>query len=189
MAEAMNRLKKSGESVDKQLKDEQSSSNDFITQLLSQLGDLNLDADQNEIDGAAALEGGQGDDQLMNNLLNDLISQLISKKILKKINNDQENKYTKQYEIVMKIVNKFDEKDYEDLKDFPFINKHLEELQELGMPPKELVGENDGLNEIFGGNFNINNNDTNNSFEEGIGKDDEIPEDVQKQLEENCKQV
>lgn len=184
ISETMSRIKTSGDKVDKQIKEEQP--DELLSQLLNSLdlGDLNLSEN-----------GENGGD--LSNILNDMLLQLSSKKVLYEPLNDLNSKfptwiennlndsniesYQKQYKVVNSIINKFNDDNYDDsnTEDKKFITEKLDELQELGMPPKELM--NDDLSLLPG-------------FNGGIGSDvglseADLPEDVGKELEENCKQT
>ncbi|GME70877.1 unnamed protein product [[Candida] boidinii] len=184
ISETMSRIKTSGDKVDKQIKEEQP--DELLSQLLNSLdlGDLNLSEN-----------GENGGD--LSNILSDMLLQLSSKKVLYEPLNDLNSKfptwiennlndsniesYQNQYAIVNSIINKFNDENYDDsnAEDKKFITEKLDELQELGMPPKELM--NDDLSLLPG-------------FNNGIGSDvglseADLPEDVGKELEENCKQT
>lgn len=195
MKDTMDRLKKSGKNIDEQIKNDQSASNpeDVLTQLLAGMG------------GA----GGEGGDLDMSKLLVDMLEQLSSKEVLyepiKDLNTKfpeylEENKgkisqqdydnYTKQYDITVEIIAIFEAPGYtdEDKAKRDQVNTLLESLQDLGQPPKELVGEAGeipglgagagpggagGLGGLGGLNFN----------------DKDLPQDFEKQLEEGCNQT
>lgn len=188
MKETMERLKKSGENIDEQLKNDPSASNpeDMLTQLLSGLG------------GGAGGTGDSGFD--MTKLLADMLEQLSSKEILYepikelntkfpeyladkkgKIPDSQHENYTKQYEVTEKIVALFEgpEYDQEDLAKKEEINALLETLQELGNPPTELVGDDSSFPGLGGpsgpAGLDFNSKD--------------LPQDLEKELEEGCKQT
>lgn len=189
MKDTMERLKKSGENIDEQLKNDPSSSNpeDMLTQLLAGLG------------------GGAGDGDFdMSKLLTDMLEQLSSKDVLyepiKDLNTKfpdflKENKdklpeaeytrYTKQYEVTNDIMALFEspEFDNESTEKREEVNKLLENLQDLGNPPTELVGEVKdfpGLGDL--GSMGV----------DGAGGLDfdskDLPKDIEKELEEGCKQ-
>lgn len=185
MKDTMERLKKSGDTIDEQLKNDPSGGNpeDMLSQLMAGLG------------------GAGGDDLDMSKLLADMLEQLSSKEVLYEpikdlndkfpdylkeskgtISDDDHEKYTKQYEITNQILAVFNAPDYdnESREKSDQVNRLLESLQELGNPPKELVGdENDfpGLGGLGGG-------DSGTDFDT---KD--LPPDFEKQLEEGCKQT
>lgn len=149
MKDTMLRLKSSGSAVDEQLKAEQA------TDIFSLLG------------GA-----GEGS---MAELLTQMMEQLLLKEVLYEPMRDLNDKYPgwleenrgtlleadlarylNQFAIVKDIVAKFDEPGYLDL-DKPareYITDKLEQLQQLGDPPKELVGDLDQLGGMFGGSGN-----------------------------------
>lgn len=176
VSDTMHRLKTSGKDVDKQIHEEQSG--DPVSELLRQLGGLSTD-DVDESNGE------------IGDVLLEMLNQLTSKSVLYEPLKDlhtkfpkwlQENKgkiseseflkYEQQYSIVNDIVSKFEDTKYDTGKDSEYINEKLEKLQDLGMPPQEI------MNSDLGGLPGFSNNFTN----------DEIPDDVEKQLEESCKQ-
>lgn len=189
MKDTMERLKKSGDNIDEQLKNDPAGANpeDMLTQLLAGLGN-----------GA----GGDGDFD-MTKLLADMLEQLSSKEVLYepikdlndkfpeylkdnkgKISDEEHEKYTKQYEVTNQILAVFEAPDFdsENLEKREQVNSLLELLQELGNPPTELVGDEKDF-PGFGGLG-------------GPGGDDgldfnskDLPNDLEKQLEEGCKQT
>mmetsp|Transcript_8250 Transcript_8250/g.8176 ORF Transcript_8250/g.8176 Transcript_8250/m.8176 type:complete len:327 (+) Transcript_8250:402-1382(+) len=192
MKETMERLKKSGDTIDEQIKNDQSSGKpeDMLTQLLAGLGGP----------GGA---GGDGDLD-MSKLLVDMLEQLSSKEVLcepikdlhskfpdylkdkkGKISEEEHANYTKQYEISGQILAIFDAPDYndEDKEKREKVNSLLESLQELGQPPTELVGDAGdfpGFGGMGGGALGGNGLDFN---------DKDLPPDLEKGLEEGCKQT
>ncbi|KAG7935516.1 hypothetical protein KL934_002075 [Ogataea polymorpha] len=184
ISETINRLKESGEQVDKSIKHEDGN-DELITNLLKSL-DLNLDL--------KGLDGQNGGVEDVGNLLVEMLEKLSSKNVLyeplndlyqkfpawleKPENQQDENfsKYQQQYAVIREIISTFDLPDHEDKKNKDIINIKLEELQELGMPPKELL--NDDLKFLnFGGNSELELDDN------------DIPEDINKELEDTCKQT
>ncbi|KAG7879473.1 hypothetical protein KL905_003130 [Ogataea polymorpha] len=184
ISETINRLKESGEQVDKSIKQEDGN-DELITNLLKSL-DLNLDL--------KGLDGQNGGVEDVGNLLVEMLEKLSSKNVLYEPLNDlyqkfpawleqpenqqDENfsKYQQQYAVIREIISTFDLPDHEDKKNKDIINIKLEELQELGMPPKELL--NDDLKFLnFGGNSELELDDN------------DIPEDINKELEDTCKQT
>ncbi|KAG7909310.1 hypothetical protein KL906_002804 [Ogataea polymorpha] len=184
ISETINRLKESGEQVDKSIKQEDGN-DELITNLLKSL-DLNLDL--------KGLDGQNGGVEDVGNLLVEMLEKLSSKNVLyeplndlyqkfpawleKPENQQDENfsKYQQQYAVIREIISTFDLPDHEDKKNKDIINIKLEELQELGMPPKELL--NDDLKFLnFGGNSELELDDN------------DIPEDINKELEDTCKQT
>lgn len=182
--ETMERLKKSGQSIDEQLKNDPTSTNpeDMLTQLLAGLGN-----------------GTDGDFD-MSKLLTDMMEQLTSKDVLfepiKDLNTkfpqylkenegvisaEEHTRYTKQYEITNEILAVFDEPGYDNDKseNRERIDTLLESLQELGDPPKELVGDDKdfpgfgGLGGVGGLDFDLK----------------DLSKDMEKELEEGCKQT
>lgn len=192
MKDTMERLKKSGDNIDEQIKNDQSSGNpeDMLTQLLAGLG------------GPGG--PGEGGDFDMSKLLVDMLEQLSSKEVLyepikdlnskfpeylkeKKgsISEEQHANYTKQYEISGDILTIFDAPGYDDLdmEKREKVNSLLESLQELGQPPTELVGDSGdfpGFGGLGGGAASGNGLDFNNK---------DLPPDLEKGLEEGCKQT
>ncbi|KAG7892535.1 hypothetical protein KL935_003124 [Ogataea polymorpha] len=181
ISETINRLKESGEQVDKSIKEEDGN-DELITNLLKSL-DLNLDL--------KGLDGQNGGVEDVGNLLVEMLEKLSSKNVLyeplndlyqkfpawleKPENQQDENfsKYQQQYAVIREIISTFDLPDHEDKKNKDIINIKLEELQELGMPPKELL--NDDLKFLnFGGNSELELDDN------------DIPEE---ELEDTCKQT
>lgn len=180
ISSTLNRLKESNAKIDQTLKDEQLPSQDLLTDLLSQL---------NGADG----EGDIG--ALLTEMLNSLASKEVLYEPLKDLNTKyplwlKENaektskadmeRYTKQAAIVSAIVEEFDKPDYSDDNDEQraFISQKLEEMQESGDPPKDLMGdaEKAGIPGFgFGG-------DDDASLPEGIDKD------MEKELEQQCQQ-
>ncbi|KAG7926534.1 hypothetical protein KL925_003584 [Ogataea polymorpha] len=184
ISETINRLKESGEQVDKSIKQEDGN-DELITNLLKSL-DLNLDL--------KGLDGQNGGVEDVGNLLVEMLEKLSSKNVLyeplndlyqkfpawleKPENQQDENfsKYQQQYAVIREIISTFDLPDHEDKKNKDIINIKLEELQELGMPPKELL--NDDLKFLnIGGNSELELDDN------------DIPEDINKELEDTCKQT
>lgn len=188
MKDTMERLKKSGETIDEQLKNDPSSSNpeDMLTQLLAGLGGGSADGDFD-----------------MSKLLTDMLEQLSSKDVLyepikdlntkfpdflkeqkDKLPSEEHTRYTKQYEVTNDIMALFEspEFDNDNTEKREEVNKLLEKLQEFGNPPKELVGDvNDfpGLGDLgaLGGGG------------DGLDFDSkDLPKDLEKELEEGCKQ-
>lgn len=139
ISSTLNRLKESGNKVDQSIKDEQPD------QLLENLlGQLDLGEDGFDI----------------GNLLGELLDQLASKAVLYEPLKDlsvkypkwiEENKdsvteeelirYNKQSDIVQSIVSKFEEESYSDASDKEFISAKLEEMQNSGNPPNDLMGD------------------------------------------------
>lgn len=178
IASTLERLKQSGAKVDKSIEEEQPDK--LLSDLLNQ---LNMDG-----------EGGLGDlgDFDMAKMLTDMLDNLASKEVLygplselaskypawieehqASLPPNELESYQNQYNIVKSIVDKFEEEDYSDSSKphREFISEKLEEMQKSGNPPEELMGdmEKTGLP-----GFNFNNED--------------IPEDLDKELEQNCAQ-
>ena len=191
MKETMERLKKSGETVDEKIKNDPMGGNpeDMLTQLLAGLGG----------------DGGEGSvgDLDMSKLLVDMLEQLSSKEILyepiKDLNSKfpeylQKNKdsledgqyriYQQQYEMTNQILAVFDASDYNDgdKQKRDQVNVLLEALQELGQPPAEIVGEVGDLPGFGGGAGCVPGSDSLNFSEK------DLPPGFDKQLEEGCKQ-
>lgn len=189
MKDTMERLKKSGDTIDEQLKNDPSGANpeDMLTQLLAGLGN-----------GA----GGEGDFD-MTKLLADMLEQLSSKEVLyepiKDLNDkfpdflkekkgqipdEEHEKYQQQYEVTNQILAVFDAPDYdsENLEKRDKVNGLLESLQELGNPPTELVGDEKdfpGFGALGGAGGAGNGLDFDSK---------DLPENFEKELEEGCKQ-
>lgn len=187
MKSTMERLKKSGETIDEQLKKDHSSTNpeDLLAQLLA-----GYDGPSND-----------GENMDMSKLLVEMLEQISSKEVLyepmKSLNTDfppylEKNKsklsqeefenYTAQYELTQKIVSIFESPDYSDSDKLKReeVNSLLESLQDLGQPPTELTGTMPsipGLGDL--GKMDDPSLDFN---------DMDIPKDLEKDLEENCKQ-
>lgn len=181
MKDTMERLKKSGETIDEQLKNDPASSNpeDMLSQLLAGLGD------------------GQGGDMDMLKLLTDMLEQLSSKEVLyepikdlntkfpeylaenkDKISEADHTRYTKQYDVTKEILAVFESPgfDNESTEKREEVNGLLEKLQELGNPPKELVGDENDFPGFGGGDgLDFNSKD--------------LPQDLGKELEDGCKQT
>lgn len=191
MKETMERLKKSGETVDEKIKNDPAGGNpeDMLTQLLAGLG------------GA----GGEGDDLDMSNLLANMLEQLSSKDVLYEPIKDLNDKfpeylrekkdsitqheyqnYTRQYEITNDILAIFDAPGYDDDKkeNRDKVNTLLESLQELGQPPTELIGDA-GDFPLFGGGAGAGAAGGANGLDFGAG---DLPPGMDKELEETCKQ-
>lgn len=191
MKDAMDRLKKSGQNIDEQLKNDPSGGNpeDMLTQLLAGLG------------GAGGAAGGDFD---MSKLLVDMLEQLSSKEVLyepiKDLNSkfpeflsekkgviadDQHATYTKQYEITTDILAIFEAPGYtdNDKQKRDKVNTLLESLQELGQPPSELVGDASDF-PGFGGAGGLGGAGSGLDF-----SDKDLPPDFGKDLEEGCKQT
>lgn len=183
MQDTMERLKNSGKTIDEQIKNDQSGANpeDLLSQLLSSFGNTE-----------------DGKDFDMSKLLVDMLEQLSSKGILydpiKDLNTKfpdylSENKttlsteeydnFSKQYEITNDIVAVFESEGYsdDDSAQREKVNSLLESLQELGQPPKDLVGDTgDFPYPGYGGTAGM---DFSNQ---------DLPQDFDKELEEGCKQ-
>lgn len=181
MAETMERLKKLGENIDEKIKNDPLGGNpeDMLTQLLAGLGDKDMD---------------------MNKLLVDMLEQLSLKEVLYEPIKDLHDKfpayleehkatlnpdlyvvYEKQHKLTQEIVAIFDSPTYNDAdtQQREQVNSLLEQLQDLGQPPKELVGDAEdfpGFGGMGGPKDDLNFNP------------DELPADVAKQMEEGCKQ-
>lgn len=188
ISQTVNRLKTSGESVDKSIENE-SKDDELLTTLLKS---LDLDTDKLGADGKVEDIG---------TLLEEMLNKLSSKEVLyeplhdlhaklgpwlaapKNKSDPDYAKYEKQYEQVKLIVVRFETAGYSDADsdDKAFINEHLELLQELGMPPKELV--NDDLSFL----------NTKGTADKDLGNlefgDEDIPPEVNKELEETCQQT
>ncbi|OBA19908.1 Pex19 protein, partial [Metschnikowia bicuspidata var. bicuspidata NRRL YB-4993] len=187
MKDTMERLKKSGESIDEQMKKDPSAGNpeDMLTQLLAGLGD-----------------GSAGDGDLdMSKLLTDMLDQLSSKEVLYepirdlnakfpeylkenegKISAEDHTNYTKQYEVTKEILAVFDAPGYDNnnLQHRDNVNSLLESLQELGNPPTELVGDENDFPGFGGGT----------GASSGLDFDsNDLPKDFENNLEEGCKQT
>lgn len=184
MRDSVERIKNSGKNIDEQLKNDQTSSkpDKVLSQLLSGLG-----------------EGG--DNNLdMSSLLVDMLEQLSSREVLYEPMKDLHNKfpdyleenksllpedklvtYRRQHEITSEIVGLYEASDYDDnnKEKRDKVNSLLESLQELGQPPTELVGDV-GDFPGFGGSSNMNDLDFNSK---------DLPPDMEKLLEEGCKQT
>ncbi|KAK6203041.1 Pex19 protein family-domain-containing protein [Scheffersomyces amazonensis] len=192
MKETMERLKKSGETVDEKINNDASSANpeDMLSQLLAGLGGS----------GPGAGPGGDGNFD-MSKLLVDMLEQLSSKEVLyepikdlntkfpdylkenkEKLSEFDYTKYNKQYDITNEILSVFDSPTYDDNnKDQrEKVNTLLESLQELGQPPTELVGDSND----FPGLGNLGKTD--NDALDFNTKD--LPPNFEKELEEGCKQ-
>ncbi|KAM9928052.1 hypothetical protein OXX59_002136 [Metschnikowia pulcherrima] len=186
MKETMERLKKSGNNIDEQLKNDPVGGNpeELLSQLLAGLGNG---------------ESGDGDFD-MSKLLTDMLEQLSSKEVLyepiqdlntkfpeflrekkDKISEEDHKRYTDQYEVTKQILGVFDSPEFDN--DNPQhrdnVNTLLESLQELGNPPTELVGDDNDF-PGFGGS--------------GAGTDlgfdsKDLPKDLEKDIEEGCKQT
>lgn len=186
MRETMERLKKSGETVDEQLKNDTLSGNpeDMISLLLAGLG------------------GAEGDGDFdMTKLLTDMLEQLSLKEVLyepikdlntkfpdflkdskEKLSADDYDRYSKQYDITKDILAVFEGPGYDNdnVQHREKVNGLLESLQELGNPPTELVGDDSDF-PGFGG---LAGKDAGLDFN---SKD--LPENFEKDLEEGCKQT
>ncbi|VEU20543.1 DEKNAAC101411 [Brettanomyces naardenensis] len=196
ISETVSRLKTSGTEVDKSIHEE--SKDDQLLATLMKSLDLDPLKLGDEGDGA-----GKADD--INKLLVEMLDKLSSKSVLyepmndlylkygpwlsdtKNKTNPDYGKYQDQYVIVKKIVEKFEEVEYSDSdsKQKEFINSNLEELQELGMPPKELVNDDLNFLNFKGGAGGGGDKDLQN-LEFG---DDDIPGEVNKELNETCQQT
>ncbi|CDK24440.1 unnamed protein product [Kuraishia capsulata CBS 1993] len=177
ISETISRLKTSGEQVDQQIKQEQP--DELLTQLLSSLGGGD----------PSGLLGGSDD---ISKLLVEMLDQLSSKKVLyepikelndkypawletnrEKLSAEEHDNYSKQYDICSLIVTKFDDPQYDETDEATkeFIATKLEEMQELGMPPSELMNQDLSMLPGFGG-----------SGTEGV-----LPE-LPKELDDTCQQ-
>lgn len=182
--ETMERLKKSGQNIDEQLKNDPTSSNpeDTLTQLLAGLGN-----------------GGDGDFD-MSKLLTDMLEQLSSKDVLYEPIKDLNTKFPafleekeavleaaelarfmKQFEITNEILAVFEATSFDNNnpEHREQINTLLESLQELGNPPSDLMGEEKDF-PGFGGIGGANGLDFDSK---------DLPKNFEKDLEEGCKQT
>ncbi|ODV83895.1 hypothetical protein CANARDRAFT_29622 [[Candida] arabinofermentans NRRL YB-2248] len=208
ISETMSRLKNSGEQIDKSLQEEDKD-DQLLTTLLKSL-DLNLDMGGENANNTSENLNGSMDD--IGKLLVDMLDKLSSKNVLyeplndlylkypnwlndpqNKINETPENykNYENQYMLIKEIILKFNDSKFNENSntDKEYINSKLEKLQELGMPPKDLV--NDDLNFLNGGVGGKNNplsGLTGDGSELGLG-DEDIPEDISKELQDTCKQT
>lgn len=177
ISSTLNRLKQSGAKVDQSIKDEQPDK--LLAELLNQ---MNLDGDGS----------GEGGDFDITKLLADMLDQLASKDILydplkdlstkypewieqnkSKLSLEELERYTKQSVIVKSIVDKFEEESYSDSSKphREFVSQKLEEMQNSGNPPDDLVGDFSKTG-LPGFNFDS----------------DDIPDNLDKELEQNCAQ-
>lgn len=143
IAKTMDRLKESRT----QMNDKSNDETDFLADMLKQLGDA---------------AGENGDSQGLKGLLAGLLDELSSKEILyepikdmadrygpwldkngSKISADEKARYEKQFAIVRSIKDKFEEPGYsdDDKEARAFITKKMEEMQQSGSPPDELIGD------------------------------------------------
>ncbi|CCH46136.1 Peroxisomal biogenesis factor 19 [Wickerhamomyces ciferrii] len=176
ISSTLNRLKSSGAKVDESIKSEEP--DQFLNDLFNQ---LNLDGEGNP---------GEDGDFDITKLLGDMLEQLASKEILydplkdlsskypkwieenkNKITKEKLERYTKQSDIVKSIVDKFDEESYSDSSKphKEFISTKLEEMQNSGNPPEDLVGD---FNKTGLPGLNFGN--------------DDLPDNLDKELEQNC---
>lgn len=191
MKSTMERLKKSGETIDEQLKNDHTGSNPeaLLEQLLGGLG------------------GGSGDggNLDMSKLLVEMLEQISSKEVLyepmkslntgfpqylkdnkEKLSKEEYDNYTEQYELTEKIIAIFESPGYsdDDKAKRENVNALLESLQELGQPPTELTGT---MPEIPGlGDLGKADDPSFNFDDMDIPKD--LEKNLEKELEENCKQ-
>lgn len=166
--DAVSRLKTSGEKVDQKAHENAGGLPEkLIEQLLEQ---LNLDPSEDNINLEDILsKSGEGGEFDMSNLLNEMLSKLSSKAIiyepLKELHDNfppwlEKNKgsikpedlekYKEQQKLIGRIVERFEDSTYDDQDEAhkEFISKELETLQDLGMPPSELM--NNDLAQIPG---------------------------------------
>lgn len=177
MKDAIDRLKKLGETIDEQLKNEPSSGpEDMIAQLMAGMG-----------------AGGENMDMLK--LLTDMLEQLSLKEVIyepikdlnlkfpkfleekkAELDADVYANYVKQHDVTGEILAVFDLPGYQEERDKDKINSLLELLQELGNPPKELVGDDANfaeLDKLGGLDFDLK----------------DLPQDLEKELEKGCQQT
>lgn len=186
MKETMERLKKSGDNIDEQIRNDQAGANaeDVLSQLIS------------------GIDMGGEDNLNMSKLLVDMLEQLSSKEVLyepikdlnlkfppflkekcKDLPSDTLENYKKQYEITGDILKIFEDPEFNDKDEAKRekINTLLESLQELGQPPSELIGDATDF-PAFGGLGDSKG--TNLDFDSA-----DLPKDFEKNLEEGCKQT
>jgi peroxin-19 len=154
ISKTMDRLKESRAQMNDKSQDE----TDFLADMLKQLGDA---------------AGQDGDSDGLKGLLAGLLDELSSKEILyepikdmadrygpwlekngSKISADEKARYEKQYAIARAIRDKFEEPGYSDSDKAArrFITEKMEEMQQSGSPPDELIGDlTSGMIPGFGG--------------------------------------
>lgn len=178
----MDRLHKREQTLDEQLNEPAGPANhhDILAQLLAGGGDEGKDVD-------------------ILNVLTELLDLLLSKEVLyepmKDLSTkyptwlqdhkasllDQDNQnYTTQHRLGQEIVTVFEDPAYDDSDKNKRlrVNQLLEELQELGLPPKELVGDSQGIPGLDGAL-----DDADLQF-----SDKDLPPELEKELEQTCKQ-
>lgn len=181
MAETMERLKKLGETIDEKIKNDPSGGNpeDMLTQLLAGFGDKDMDMQKMLVDMLEQLS--------LKEVLYEPIKELNTKfpPYLKengdKLDKETRENYHKQYELTNEILAIFDAPTYtdDDKAKREQVNALLELLQELGQPPQELVGDM----KDFPGLGPMGGPDDSTVFDP-----ENLPKDVEKQMEEACKQ-
>lgn len=145
ISQTMNRLKESRQDLDEQ-QSQFSSEADFLAKMMK------------ELESAS----GSGDGMDMTNLLDEMLQELSSKEILyepiKEMNDkypawlekngnslpkDELERYKKQHKIVREICQKFEAPDYSDndAETRKFITDRMQEMQDSGAPPQELMGD------------------------------------------------
>lgn len=193
ISETVHRLKSSGDQVDESIKNE--NKNDNMLEALMK----SLSLDTGEKTGKTGDASNSNDAGDINSLLAEMLDQLSSKSVLyeplndlylkfgpwlkdpaKKLDPDY-SKYEKQYGLVKALVLRFQQPTYNDSNadDKKFINDNLESLQELGLPPKELMNDDLGF---------LSNKKDGNGLNNLKFTDEDIPDEVGKELEETCQQ-
>lgn len=187
ISETVHRLKRSGSQVDESIRNETKNDNMLETLMKS----LSMEPNANS--------GKEGDTDDINSLLTEMLDQLSSKSVLYEPLNDlylkfgpwlqdpakkldpEYSKYQKQYGLVKALVLRFQQQTYNDNNagDKKFINDNLESLQELGLPPKELMNDDLGF---------LSNKKDGNGLNNLQFTDEDIPDEVGKELEETCQQ-
>ncbi|ODQ63968.1 Pex19 protein [Nadsonia fulvescens var. elongata DSM 6958] len=147
----MERLKESGQEIDQEMANDDGETDDFLSEMLKQLG------------SAAGEAGGIDDDGFdMSNLVTEMMEQLSSKEVLyepmlemhekypawllknsSKCTPEQLKNYKEQQQITAEIVQRFQSPRYSDSNkdDKAFIAERMERMQATGSPPAELMGD------------------------------------------------
>ncbi|KAF6821935.1 Peroxisomal biogenesis factor 19 [Colletotrichum plurivorum] len=141
----------------------ESSTEDFLAEMMKQLGDGNLE--------------GAGNEEEFSKMLMGMMEQLTNKEILyepmKELNDkfpewfvknrdktpaEDLNRYEEQQVIVKEIVAKFEEKGYSDSNtaDREYIVDRMQKMQAAGSPPSDLVGDMPSAQEAFNADESCN---------------------------------
>ncbi|KAK9463901.1 Pex19 protein family-domain-containing protein [Lipomyces oligophaga] len=151
IAKTMERMKESGEKVDKEIK-EGNDEDEFLAAMMKQLGQSASGGESEEL----------GSDDELKKMLTGMMEQLTSKEILyepmkelddkygewldnnkSKLSKEERDRYDKQRVIVRAIVTRFENPTYSDSNnaDRTFIAEYMQKMQESGSPPPDIMDD------------------------------------------------